>query len=174
MRMKIGNYDGWSVGDYTGKDGVLRGLFVTDQGQWVAQVGEKVISDWQRSGLTDQIDKLTKRKIAKVAVPVIRVVEHENGITVRHGVLTGVHGSNDNPLVTWDLRGQDVKEQITDGNLYASDGRYFHDLTADQITELADLLKAKREAERAYRAFRDARGMNVRAAILAALDNAEE
>lgn len=170
----IGHYTGYAAGLHMGKDGTDVPIYVTDRGQWLAQIGERVISDWTRAALTTQIDKLTKRKVVKVSVPVTRVSEKLTGIMVRHGVLTGIHGSNDNPLVTWTVRDSEVKEQITDGMLSGGDGRYFEKLSAERLDELARLLKAKRDADSAYKEFRDAHGMNVRETILNALDNAKE
>lgn len=170
----IGVYTGYPVGLHMGKDGTDVPLFVTDRGQWIAQVGEKTVTDWQRTGLCAQIDKLTKRRIAKVSVPVTRVVPHETGITIRHGVLTGVHGSNGNPLVTWTIRGGEVKEQITDDRFIGTDEIYFEKLSKEEVDELAGLVLAKQDANRRYREFRDAHGMSVRETILNALDNAKE
>lgn len=178
MMVRIGHYDGHPAGSHVGKDGTTVSIFVTDNGQWVAQVGEKVVTDWQRSGLVEQIDKLTKRKVVKVAVPVTRVARRApyqgGGIVRRDGTLTGIHSANDNPLVTWKIAGRDVKEQISDGNLHSSDGVYFERLTKEQGDELARLISAKERADEAYRDFVKEHGMSVRERLLAALDDAKE
>lgn len=179
MIERVGHYDGWPVGTVVGKDGREVQLFVTESGQWVAEIEDgKVVTAWQRSELVDQINKLTKRKIVKVSVPVTKVVRKAGyeggGIARRDGVLTGIHSANDNPLVTWKLSGREVKEQITDGALGKRDGRYFELLTKEQGNELAKLMDAVVAANNAYRAFVDEHGMDVRARLLAALDSAEE
>jgi hypothetical protein len=179
MLERVGNYDGYPVGTVIGKDGTEIQLFVTESGQWVAEITDgRTVTDWQRSGLVDQINKLTKRKIAKVSVPVTKVSRRQayqgGGIVIRRGVLTGIHSANDNPLATWVLAGREVKEQITDGALGKNDGVYFELLAKEQIDELVGLIKAKEEAVNAYRAFVKEHGMDVRATILNALDNAKE
>lgn len=178
MMQAVGNYSGYPAGGHVGKDGSAVPIYVTDQGQWVAQVGEKVITDWQRSGLLAQIDKLTKRKVVKVSIPITRVERRAayqgGGLVRRDGVLTGVHSANDNVLVTWTINGREMKEQITGGGQSKNDGMYFERLTKEQGDELAKLVAAKAAADKAYRDFVNEHGVSVKERVLAELDNAKE
>lgn len=167
------------AGKHTGKDGRDFEIKVSDQGKWLAEVDGAWLHEDSRQELTDRIDKLTKRKVVKVSVPFTRVEEKPlymgEDLVVAHGEATGLHSSNGNILTTVKKRGRgEVKEQITRGDTGKWSGVYFKPLGAEDLFSLTQLIQNKRAADKAYRAFIDEYGIDLRAEVITALDNAEE
>jgi hypothetical protein len=169
------NYPAGRIG---GKDGNDYPIFVDDNGHFLADVAGKHLYKGTRDELRQEIEKLTKRAVAKVDVPFTKVTKAPDwqggAMHIVQGKATGIHGANDNILATFVRRGSEMKEQITDGNTRAYDGVYFKPLAAEEAASLRQIWANKLAADKAYREFLKEYGLDLRDAVLAALDNAQE
>lgn len=168
----------YPAGKITGKDGSEVPIFVSDSGSWSATVGTHDLYESSRADLQAEIEKFTKRNVVKVEVPFTRISVQPGylggGLVRTNGVATGVHSANNNILATFTRRGNPMKEQIKIGRSSKNDGEFFEPLTKEQVQEFADLRTAKLAADRAYRAFIEEHGIDLREAVLKAIDEAKE
>lgn len=169
----------YPAGTITGKDEKIYEIFVTDTGAWKATVGTKELYLDSRAALKAEIEKLTKRAVAKVDVPftkVSRAADWQGGaIRFTEGTATGIHSANGNVLATFDRRGSTMKEQITESGVDSrTSGTFFVRLEDEERETLRQLVVNKRAADKAYRQFLDEYGLELKTAVTQALDNAKE
>lgn len=152
-------------------NGVSVPIQVDDYGNWTARFAGKYVSADTRDRLKGKLSRLTKATKVDVAVPVVLVKSggpNGGAVTIRRGVLTGIHSSNGNVLVTWTIRGQEVKEQIT--------GLGFNDLfvTGDvkdaELSELAEIRKELAALQDRHLKWSRAREISPKEAVQAAID----
>lgn len=78
-------------------------LRVDDDGNWLAQVAGRDLKSPARDKLVTEIDRVLRLEKKAVHIPVTVVEKGNNGyVTVKHGVVTGVHGSSGNLLISYD------------------------------------------------------------------------
>jgi hypothetical protein len=81
-------------------------LRVNDNGDWLTKVDGQDISQPTRAKLVSEIDRLMRLKKKAVNIPFTKVESKNNGyVTLKHGVVTGVHSGTGNLLVAWDEGG---------------------------------------------------------------------
>lgn len=78
-------------------------LFVDDDGNWITTVANLGLKQPTRAKLISDIDRVLRLKKKAVHIPVTIHEGKNNGyITLKHGVITGVHGSSGNLLISYD------------------------------------------------------------------------
>lgn len=117
-------------------NGVDVPIKVDDNGAWRAAYAGKLLTADTRDKLKGKLARLTKTTRVEVSVPIIAIDPGRGygtySIKVKRGVGTGFHGANGNVLVTWTVRGKEVKEQVTS---YGSGLFVAGDTTDEQLDE---------------------------------------
>lgn len=90
--------------------GVTFEVFVSEIGEFFSIVGGERINGPDRNSLEDKLKRQAKRDAVGVEVPFTALVRERfrgraEHVQFKHGVLTGVHEGNGNPLVRWDEDG---------------------------------------------------------------------
>jgi hypothetical protein len=134
-------------------NGFVIPIFVNNNGQWTATHQTKNFAFDTRAKLEAALKRETKKSITKVAIPIRRVqIKYSGEVTTRRGTLTGIHSGTGNPLVTWILKGSELKEQLTSWG--ESGVKYFPgDMPDAKIEEFARLSREATEAARALLLF---------------------
>lgn len=167
----------YPAGEITGKDDTAYPIFVDNTGYWHATVGDNDLREPVRDRLRKEIEKHTKRRVVKVSVPFTQVTQQprDDGrpMHVVQGVATGLHAANGNVLATYVRNGTEVREQITDRYTSRMEGVYFKPLAPEEAASLQQLWINRLAAEKAYRAFINMYGIDLRSAVLKAIDEKE-
>lgn len=88
---------------YVSRAGEKINLRVDDDGNWLARVASRDLKCRARDALITEIDRVLRLDRKAVHIPVSVVEKGNNGyITVKHGVVTGIHGSSGNLLISYD------------------------------------------------------------------------
>jgi hypothetical protein len=124
--------------------GQLVEIWVNSIGQFQATLdgGATMLSATTREGLITQLKARLREASVQVEVPFTRLSQHGE---VRHGIATGIHGGNQNVLVTWDDTG---KKEQWDGRDYGYS--YLVRLRPQQALHLQQLQEAQRQARADY------------------------
>lgn len=141
-------------------------IFTNDAGEWLAYPGNAKVTAGTRDGLKAALGRQLRSAAVKVAVPFL-VLESpptpSATVRVRRGTATGIHSGNRGIMVTWE---DGTKAQL---------GGFGSDKTLDGETDAAEwlrLVEARNAASRAVYDFEQARKIDLRAAVRAALDAA--
>lgn len=83
--------------------GVWLKLRVNDDGDWLTEVVGREIKQPSRKKLLDEASRLLRLEKKAVNIPFTKVESKNNGyVTLKHGVVTGIHSGTGNLLVAWD------------------------------------------------------------------------
>lgn len=162
---------GYPAGSIT-KNNTEVPIFVDDQGLWKAEHGGRSLSADTRDKLESKIATATKRTTRAVTVPVTQVKYpgngYDGGISYKRGVATGIHSSNGNVLMTWTVRGTEVKEQLT---THGYGTHFLGNVSEGELSEFNQLCIDLVKAQKAHRAFLRKHEINVKDVVVAALDS---
>lgn len=132
------NYD---AGEITTND-VTVPVQVDDLGRWMAEyAGQHLFAD-TRDKLKGKLARLTRTAKVEVSVPLVLLTTSGIGqdtLNVKRGVAYGIHGGTGNVMVTWTIRGKEVKEQIS--RFGYSDEYVAGDTTDEQLKEYAEIIR---------------------------------
>lgn len=75
----------------------------SDSGNWLAKVAGHNLKQPTRQKLVAEIDRVLRLEKKAVHIPFTKVESRNNGyVSLKHGVVTGVHSGTGNLLVSWD------------------------------------------------------------------------
>lgn len=78
-------------------------LRVNDDGDWLTKVDGQEIKQPTRQKLLAEASRILRLKKKAVNIPFTRMESKNNGyVTLKHGVVTGIHSGTGNLLVAWD------------------------------------------------------------------------
>jgi ribosomal protein L35AE/L33A len=78
-------------------------LRVDDDGNWLTAAFGREVKQPTRAKLVTEIDRMLRLEKKAVHIPFTFMQSKSNGyLTLAHGVVTGIHGSTGNLLVSWD------------------------------------------------------------------------
>lgn len=122
-------------------------LKVDDDGNWLASAFGRDLKQPTRAKLVADIDRLLRLEKKAVNIPFTKVESKNNGyITLKHGVVTGVHAGTGNLLVSWD--------DGTNGQLAVGYGsEVMRRLLPHEEDELRRLVKEAHESAETLREF---------------------
>lgn len=122
-------------------------LHVNDDGDWLTKVVGQEIKQPTRQKLLAEASRILRLKKKAVNIPFTKVESKNNGyITLRHGVVTGIHTGTGNLLVAWD---DGTNGQLTVG--YGSE--VMQRLSPDQERTLTRLAREANDSAEALRDF---------------------
>lgn len=130
----------------------IRGTLVPIQvnensGRFVATMNGKYFADETFDGLRQQLMTASRRKAAKVSIPISRVTAGLRGRrNVIHGTATGIHASNGHVLARWE---NGRSEQLG----WSDSSSIYPQLSPGQAEKLLALMQASEDAQRALREF---------------------
>jgi hypothetical protein len=143
--------------------GVEHKVAVGDDGKWYAFPGGDKVSAMTREGLVKEIDRHTRKAIAKVEVPFVQLRTNR---APRRGSATGLHSRSGNVLVRWD---SGETEQL---RTYSNYGTLTHDLTDEQIAEYDTMRRDFADLSQRMNTFRKAHEISLPLTVRQALDAA--
>lgn len=123
-------------------------LRVNDDGNWVTgDVSDRDLSKPTRDLLIKEIDRVLRLDKKAVHIPITQTESRGNGyVTIKHGVVTGIHSGTGNLLVAWD-----------DGKMGQLNGGHsvslLRRLASEEEAELTRLTKEAYEAAYALREY---------------------
>lgn len=130
----------YSVGAIT-RAGERVALRVDDDGNWLATVAGRELKHQTRAKLITDIERTLRLEKKAVHIPITVMESKNNGyVTLKHGVVTGIHNGTGNLTVAWDNGGTG---QLAIG--YTSDS-VLRRLTPDEEKELTALTKQAHES----------------------------
>lgn len=78
-------------------------LKVDDEGNWLAKAAGRDLKQPTRAKLVADIERTMRLEKKVVHIPITVMESKNNGyVTLKHGVVTGVHSGSGNILVAWD------------------------------------------------------------------------
>lgn len=142
-------------------------LRVDEDGNWLTEVDGQGLKHLTRAKLVSDIERVMRLKKKAVNIPFTKVESKNNGyVTLRHGVVTGIHSGTGNLLVAWDDGGNG---QLPAG--YSSE--ILRRLTPGEEGELKLLTKEANDSAEALRGFTQQRQIHKGAKGLAEQVEAE-
>jgi hypothetical protein len=122
-------------------------LRVNDEGDWLTEFDGRDLKQPTRAKLLADIERVMRLKKKAVNIPFTKVESKNNGyITLKHGVVTGVHAGTGNLLVSWD--------DGTNGQLAVGYGsEVMRRLLPHEEDELRRLVKEAHESAETLREF---------------------
>lgn len=122
-------------------------LRVNDEGDWLTEMDGRDLKQPTRAKLLADIDRMMRLKKKAVNIPFTKVESKNNGhVTLKHGVVTGVHAGTGNLLVSWD---DGTNGQLTVG--YGSE--VMRRLSLDEESALRRLTREAYESAETLREF---------------------
>lgn len=123
------------------------GLRVDDDGNWLTLAANRELKAPTRAKLITEIDRALRLEKKAVHIPFTYMQSKNNGyVTLKHGIVTGIHSGTGNLLVSWD---DGSNGQITVG----SSTTVLQRLTEGEERELALLAKEANDSSEALRGF---------------------
>lgn len=127
--------------------GIWFKLRVDDDGNWLTEMDGQDLKQPTRAKLFADIDRLVRLKKKAVNIPFTKVESKNNGyISLKHGVVTGIHSGTGNLLVSWD---DGTNGQLTTG--YGTE--VMQRLTIAEEGKLARLAREAHQSAEALREF---------------------
>lgn len=121
-------------------------LKVDDDGNWLAKAAGRDLKQPTRAKLVTEIERVLRLEKKTVHIPITVMESKNNGhVTLKHGVVTGVHSGSGNILVAWD--------QGSNGQLAGYGSDVMHRLSDEEEAKLRRLAKLAYDSANELREF---------------------